>query len=142
MGQLYAGTNGVNTEAEDQVFKASKVTERADVATVTDAGAATYTAAQVLGGIILRDPTGDNRTDVLPTAALLVAAMKNPAVGDIVKCKVINNADANEVITISAGANGDIAQIAATRVIPQNTSRDLFIRITGIGSSAAYIVYM
>lgn len=116
-------------------------------AAITTAGAATYTAAQILGGFILRDPNGAGRTDVLPTAALLVAAMSaagmDPQIGDLVRCKIINNADAAETITISEGSGGTITQIAATRIIPQNTSREVVIRLTGVASgSEAYVVYM
>ncbi len=44
-------------------------------ASVDTAGPATYTAAQIGRGIILRDPSGAARTDVLPTAALLIAGV-------------------------------------------------------------------
>lgn len=109
------------------------------------AGAVTYTAAQVLAGIIVRDPNGAGRTDVLPTAALLVAAIPGAKVGDTVRCKVINGADAAETITIAAGSGGgfDTLQIAATRIVPQNTSRDVLIRLTNVtASSEAYVAYM
>jgi hypothetical protein len=109
------------------------------------AGAVTYTAAQCLAGFIVRDPNGAGRTDVLPTAALLVAAIPGVAVGDTVSVKVINGADAAETITIAAGAGGafDTLQIAATRVIVQNASREVCIRITNVTpSSEAYVAYM
>lgn len=109
------------------------------------AGAVTYTAAQCLNGIIVRDPNGAGRTDVLPTAALLVAAIPGAAVGDTVCFKVINGADLAETITISAGLGGafDSLQIAATRIIPQNTSRDILIRLTNVtAGSEAYVAYM
>lgn len=141
--QTFANTFGVHALARDQVIKTSKLVERTDVLTDTTAGAVTYTAAQVLGGIILRDPNGAGRTDVLPTAALLVAAMKDEEVGDTVQCLVINNADAAETITISAGSGGTVVQIAGTRIIPQNTSRMLLIRLTNVLSGTeAYDVYM
>lgn len=135
----------VDTYLQDQWFKTLKaVPQTSAAAVITTAGAETYTAAQVLGGFILRDPNGAGRTDVLPTAALLVGAMRRPRVGDTIDVLVINTADANETITISAGSGGAFAteQIAATRIIPQNTSRRVWIRVTGVGADAAYVVYM
>lgn len=109
------------------------------------AGARTYTAAEILGGIIVRDPNGASRSDVLPTAALLVAAMPGVRVGDVVRCLIVNGADANEVITIGAGSGGgfDANQQAVARVIPQNASKFMHIRFTNVtASSEAYVVYL
>lgn len=111
----------------------------------TTAGNITFTAAEILNGIIVRDPNGASRTDVLPTAALLVAAIPDAQIGDVITCLVVNGADANETITFTAGAGGgyDAAQIAASRLIPQNTSKLLTIRLTGVASgSEAYVVYL
>lgn len=109
------------------------------------AGARTYTAAEILGGVIVRDPNGAGRSDVLPTAALLVAALPGAAVGDTIQCIIINGADAAETITIGAGAGGafDTNQTAASRVIPQNSSRVMTIRLTNVTAAAeAYVVYL
>ena len=134
----------VDTFNQDQVVKALKFRSTSAAAAVTTAGAATYTAAQILDGIILRDPNGANRSDVLPTAALLVGAMRAPRIGDTVDVTIINTADAAETITIGGGTGGDFdaAQTAASKVIAQNASGRLLIRITGVGSAAAYVVYM
>lgn len=107
-------------------------------------GARTYTAAEILGGIIVRDTNGAGRTDVLPTAALLVAALPGAAVGDVVECDIINGADAAETLTLSAGSGGafDTNQTAASRVIGQNASKTIRIRLTNVtASSEAYVVY-
>jgi hypothetical protein len=135
----------VDTYLENQWIKTERSIARTDAAAiVTDAGAATYTAAQVLGGVIIRDCSGAGRTDVLPTAALLIGAMRAPRIGDTIDVLVVNSSDAAETITISAGSGGAFPteQIAATRIIPQNTSRDIKIRVTGVGSSAAYVCVM
>lgn len=133
----------VDTYLKDQWFKSSKNVPQLTVSTITTAGAATYTAAQVLGGLICRDPAGASRSDVLPTAALLVGAMRSPAIGDVVECTIINDADAAETITIGAGSGGAFAgQPAASKVIAQNASGRLMIRITGVGSAAAYVCYL
>lgn len=108
-------------------------------------GPRTFTAAEILGGTIVRDPNGASRSDVLPTAALLVAALPNAAVGDIIECEIVNGADAAEVITIGAGVGGgfDTNQTASARVIPQNASKSLRIRLTNVtAASEAYVAYL
>lgn len=107
-------------------------------------GARTYTAAEILGGIIVRDPNGASRSDVLPTAALLVAAIPGATIGDVIDCLIINGADAAETITIGAGAGGgfDANQVAASRLISQNASKLLRIRLTNVtAASEAYVAY-
>ncbi len=135
----------VDTYLQDQWFKSAKSVQQTDAAAiVTTAGAATYTAAQILGGVIIRDCVGTGRTDVLPTAALLIGAMRAPRIGDTIDVLIVNSSDAAETITISAGSGGAFPteQIAATRIIPQNTSRRVVIRVTGVGSAAAYVCVM
>ena len=114
-------------------------------ASYATAGAQTYTAADVLSGVIVRDCAGAGRTDVLPTAALLVAAMTAPKVGDVVRCLIVNGSDAAEAITLNAGSGGgyDTNQTAASRVIGQNTSKTVTIRLTNVTSGAeAYVAYL
>lgn len=113
-------------------------------ASIATAGNATYTAAQLLSGIIVRDPAGAGRTDTLDTAANIVAALSGAAVGDIITVHIVNGADAAETITLAAGTGGafDTNQTAASRVIPQNASKDIRIRLTNVtGGAEAYVVY-
>lgn len=108
------------------------------------AGDVVLTAAEVLAGLVVADCAGAGRTYTLPTAALLVAAIPGARVGDIVRCRVVNGSDAAEAITIAAGTGGgfDANQTAASRVIGQNTSKELVIRLTNVtASSEAYVVY-
>lgn len=108
------------------------------------AGGVTLTAAQIIGGIVVADCAGAGRTYTLPTAALLVAAIPGVQVGDVVRCLIVNGSDANEAITLAAGTGGDFDtnQTAASRVIAQNASKFVHIRITAIAaSSEAYVVY-
>jgi hypothetical protein len=107
------------------------------------AGPETYTAAQVLTGLIVRDCAGASRSDALPTAALLVAAMKNPKVGQVVEVLVVNGSDPiTEILTVGAGAGGafDTNQPAASRIVGGGASKSLQIRITNVGTPA-YVVY-
>lgn len=113
-------------------------------ASKSTAGPVTLTAAEVLGGIVVADPNGAGRTYTLPTAALLVAAIPGAKVGDVVRCYIVNGADAAEAITIAEGTGGgfDANQTAGSRVIAQNNSKLVHIRLTNVtASSEAYVVY-
>lgn len=104
----------------------------------------TYTAADMLSGTIVRDPNGAARTDVLPTAALLVAAVPSAKIGDTIETLITNGADAAEVLTLSAGAGGtfDANQTAASRVIGQNASKLVKCRLTNVTlTTEAYVIY-
>lgn len=75
-------------------------------AALATAGAGTYTAAIIAGGIILRDPAGAARDDTTDTAANIVA---NATIGLDANYKtfqfyVVNTADAAEAITILGGS--------------------------------------
>lgn len=103
------------------------------------AGAGTYTAAQLLSGIIVRDPNGASRVDTFDTAANILAAAPYLAVGDIFSFLLINGADAAETITIAAGTGGSFdANNGASRVYAQNSQRLIMIRIT---SATTYVIY-
>lgn len=108
------------------------------------AGGVTLTAAEVIGGIVVADCAGSGRTYTLPTAADLVAAIPGAKIGEIVRCLIVNGSDAAESITLAAGSGGafDTNQTAASRIIAQNGSKYVHIRLTGVAaSSEAYVVY-
>lgn len=120
-------------------------TSEAPSAVITTAGAATYLSADILKGVVLRDPTGASRTDVLPTAALLVAALDTlgrAVVGHTFEFTVYNQADAAETVTLQAGAGGTLTSLASAAAIAQNGSKRYRIRITNVTSAAeTYLVY-
>lgn len=128
-----------------RIVRATRVLEANGTPTsLATAGAETYTAAQLLTGIIVRDPAGAGRTDTLDTAAAIVAAVAGAAVGDTLVVHIVNGADAAETITLAAGTGGgfDTNQTAASRVIPQNASKDIRIRLTNVTASLeAYVIY-
>lgn len=89
---------------------------------VTTAGAATYTSAAFQSGLIKRDPSGSNRTDVTPTAEEIITALLLANDYDEGYVTLYNNADAAETITLNGG----------TGVTLQGTitcSRDCVIRL-------------
>lgn len=103
------------------------------VATISTADAATYTAAQIVGGLIDRDPNGADRSDVTPTAAQLVAAVPGVQVGSSFVLYVKNTADAAETITVTAGSN---VTLTGTMTIAQNKTRAFLVLFTNVTSSS------
>lgn len=112
------------------------------VLSANTAGDTTLTAAQVLAGIAVIDPNGAGRNLIFPTATNLIAAVPGCVIGQTFILHVVNGADAAETITLVADASGafDANQTAASRVIPQNSSKDVYVRITDVGTPA-YVIY-
>lgn len=100
----------------------------ATAANITTAGAGTYTAAQLLNGLITRDPNGAARTDTTDTAANIIAALGLDANYKEAEAVVVNTADAAETITL-AGGTGVTLKDAIT--IEQNCAIRLAIVRTG-----------
>lgn len=98
--------------------------------TITTADVVTYTAAQLLSRLILRDPNGGARSDVTPTAALIVAGVPGAIVGSAFEFTIKNDADAAETITVTAGAD---VTLVGTMTIAQNNSKRFRAVITNIG---------
>jgi hypothetical protein len=132
--------NGVTLPSNTVLAAGKYLVNQGAVATVTTAGAATYTIAQCLGGIILRDPNGAARSDVLPSAALAVAGIPGCAIGTAVDVHIRNTADNPEVITLTAGAGGSMSGNA---FIDQNQAKTVRIVFTNVtASTEAYVAYV
>jgi hypothetical protein len=101
------------------------------VTTDVTAGARTYTAAELIGGLILRDCTGGSRSDVTPTAALIVAGFAGGIVGSSFEFTIRNTSDAAETITLTAGAS---VTLSGTMTIAQDNSKRFLCRLDNIGS--------
>lgn len=127
---LRLGVKGTAQVASDE-----RITQKFTVSTVTTAGAVTYTAAQLLGGLILRDPAGAGRSDVTPTAALIIAALPGYAVGDSFEFTIRNDADAAETITLTAGTG---VTLSGTMTIAQSNSKRFLCRVA---SASAVTIY-
>jgi hypothetical protein len=110
-------------------------TPKVVVTTDATAAALTYTAAQLKGGLILRDPAGAGRSDVTPTAALLLASIPGAKAGDSFEFTIRNTADAAETITVTAGTG---ATLSGTMTIAQNNSKRFRVVIDSL---TAYTVY-
>jgi hypothetical protein len=111
------------------------------VTTDATAGARTYTAAELLGGLILRDPAGAARSDVTPTAAAIIAAITAlsgghpPAVGTAFEFTIRNTADAAETITVTAGTD---VTLSGTMTIAQNNTKRFLAVVTAATTVTIY----
>ena len=105
------------------------------VTSIATAGAATYTAAQLLGGLIIRDPAGGARSDVTPTAALIIAALTQAGVGNSFEFTIKNAADAAETITVTAGTD---VTLTGTMTIAQNNSKRFLCVVTAATTVTIY----
>lgn len=134
---------------EDKLIGASIAIETSAPVANNTAGVATYTAAELLRGVLVRDPSGASRADVFPTAALVVAALAakygEAKVGMMFWFNLVNNADAAETITMTLGAGMTTGVSLGTQVasaIAQNTTRSFLFRVTNVTPAAeAMVVY-
>ena len=120
----------------------SRVRESMTLANIVTAGAGTYTAAQLVGGIITRDPTGAGRTDTTATGTEIETELNAQGVAvatdDTFICYVINTADAAETITLQAGAGVTLSNVGQT--IAQNESAMLIFQRTAANTYTCHIV--
>jgi hypothetical protein len=109
------------------------------VVTINTAADATYTAGQVLAGLILDDPNGGARTRTMPTAALLVQAMAGAQYYSAFQFSLRNTADASETITVAAGTGGTTS---GTMTVAQNAGKDFIVVFTDTRpGNEAYTIY-
>jgi hypothetical protein len=134
-GRAYSCINSLWTETRSTGVGA--LSTGTVVTTITAASNQTYTAAQVTGGMFLRNTSGAGRTDTLPTATLLIAAIPGAKVGSSLVFTVRNTAGAAETITIAAGTGGTIS---GTATIAQSNSKQFLVVIDGV-ASPAYTAY-
>lgn len=116
-----------------------RVLEKTTATTVTTAGAGTYSAAAVVGGLILRDPAGGDRTDTTGTASEIMAEMnadnQGVSVGSSFVFTVRNTADAAETITVAGGTG---VTVSGTATIAQNNQKSFLAVVT---SATAITIY-
>lgn len=105
--------------------------QQATVTTKTTAGAVTYTAAELLGGLVLRDPNGADRSDVSPTAALIVAGIQGVVASSCFEFEIRNTSDGDEMITLTAGAG---VTLSGDMTVKRYNSRRFLAVVTNAGS--------
>jgi len=110
------------------------------VTTVTTADAVTYTAAQLLGGLIKRDPNGAVRSDVFPLAADIIAAIPNAQIGDSFDCTIINDGNgSSETITMTNGGTGGCT-LVGTMTIAQTYLKTFKVLVTSATAVSIYAI--
>jgi hypothetical protein len=119
----------LNNLAVDNIYKKVIVT------TLATAGAVTFTAAQLLGGLILRDPAGGARADLVPTVANLLLQFNKAKIGDAFEFTIRNTADAGETITVTTNTGWTLS---GTMTIAQNNSKRFLVVITSATAATLY----
>jgi len=110
------------------------------VTSITTTTNQTYTAAQLEGGLILRDPNGSNRTDGTPTAAQIVAAIDGAAVGSSIRFHVRNDSDGGETVTLNAGTGVTLSPTTIT--VQDGEAKELVAVCTNVtASTEAVTIY-
>lgn len=142
-GDMTLANDGAATIANNAVdtIKAADKNRSSGVTATTDttAGNETISAAEMLGGLFLRDPNGGDRTDTTDTAANIVGAMDNPQVGDSFELFIRNDADAAETITVAGGTG---VTTSGTMTIAQNNGKRFLIVLTNVtAASEAATIY-
>ena len=105
------------------------------VTTEATAGAHTYTAAELIGGLILRDCAGGARSDPTDTAANIIAAITQAGVGNSFEFTIRNTSDAAETITVTAGTG---VTLSGTMTIAQNNSKRFLCVVTASTTVTIY----
>lgn len=102
----------------------------------TATATATLTAAQIIGGIIVADPSTSAASYTLPTVALLEAALTNAVnVGAAFQLSIVNLGTSSGVITMLVGTGWTITGLAT---IATTSSANFTARKTGAGAWTLY----
>jgi hypothetical protein len=122
----------------------ARIREGLSITDVTTAGAGTYTAAALVGGIITRDCAGGARTDTTATATEIETELNAQGVAvatnDSFLCYVINRSDAAEAITIAGGTDVTTDAQNLGQTIAQNESAILLFTRTGANAYKLFVV--
>jgi hypothetical protein len=98
-------------------------------------GAITYTVAQMFQGLIIRNG-GGAVSDVTPTAAALVAAIDNCAIGDSWEFAIENDSAGATNITLTGGTN---VTIVGTATVAQLYTKRFLCVVTAVATPAVSV---
>lgn len=113
--------------------------KKTTVTTDATAGAITYTPAQLIGGLILRDCAGAGRADLVPTGALMIAALPGAFVGQSIEFTIRNTSSGATSITVTTAASG--STLSGTMTVAQNNSKRFLLVVTNVTTAPAYTLY-
>jgi len=130
----------LSTGVDKKLTGGNKLMTKRTVTTDSTCGNRTWTIAEMLGGLMLRDPVGSDRTDVTPTAALIVAGIPCAAVNDTFRATIVNTANGDcENFTLSLGT--DVTMIPATQTAERNEILNILVRLTCVGACEKVTIY-
>ena len=112
--------------ASGDITGRGQITNKVNYTTINLTSNGTYSAANVYGGWVKRDPNGANRTDTTPSATAVIALIKDFVVFTSFDFVLENTADANETITLAAGTG---VTIIGSTTVKQNERRVYKIRV-------------
>lgn len=127
------------TNTLSKFFSAGQFGRAASVSTKTTAAAITLTAAEMIGGLVLRDPNGAGRADLVATAAQIVAALGGAEAGTAFEFTIRNDADAAETITVTT--NTGITLSGTMTIAQSNMKRFLAVVTSTTSGSEAVTIY-
>lgn len=103
------------------------------------AGAVTYTVAQILSGLLLRDALSGAKADLLPTAAAIVAAIEGCQVGTSFRTWIRNTGAGAGSITLTT--NTGLTLSGTVAIVFQQQKELLFVVTNATPGSEAVTVY-
>lgn len=135
--------SGTDSTAQEQAVKVGNPVIYNMPAPASYAGNATYTATDIVGGIIVHNTSAGAVTGTMPSPSLLLAQIDKPRIGDCVECLIINGGASGAItLTAVAGVTFDTNQLSGSQVIATQTSKYVICRFTNVtAGSQAYVVY-
>jgi len=103
------------------------------------AAAVTYTPAEILSGLILRDTLSSARADLLPTAAALTAAINGCMIGTSFRTIIRNTSAGAGSSTLTTNTGMTISGTAP--IVFQQQKELLFVCTNNVVGSEAWTVY-
>jgi len=105
----------------------------------TATATATLTAAQVLGGVLVGNPSASAATYTTPTAAAIETALPNLKVGSTFDLTVINLGTSSGIITFAGGTGVTLSGMATLPITTSAGSTGTWrFRKTATGAFTAY----
>lgn len=105
------------------------------------AAAVTFTVAEILSGLVLRDTLSNARADLLPTAAAIVAAINGCQVGQSFRTLIRNTSAGAGSITLTTNTG---LTLSGTMAIVFQQQKELMFVVTNVtpGSEAVTVYSM
>ncbi len=107
----------------------------------TATSTATLTVPQILGGILVGDPSTSAASYTLPTVALLEATLTNAKVDSTFDLRIINLGTSSGIITVVVGTGWSLVGMVTLPITTSAGSSAQFrARKTGVGTWTMYRV--